>query len=68
MRYIEYLVNEQYGSIGHFAKICDIPKCTMYHYFNGMRFPNTHNFMTIAEKLHVSAEFLYDSWYREVKE
>lgn len=67
MRLIAYLVHERFGSLRKFASICDIPDCTMHHYFTGLRFPNTHNFMTIARKLNVTAEYLYDNWYKEVK-
>ena len=67
MRYIEYLVKEKFGTINNFAAACDIPQCTMHHYFSNLRFPNTHNFMTIADKLHISAELLYDNWYKEVQ-
>lgn len=66
MRYIEYLVKRKYKSLSDFATACDIPKCTMHHYFSGTRFPNTHNFMTIATNLDVTAEHLYENWYREI--
>lgn len=66
MRYIEYLVNKKYGSIMKFADALEIPKCTMYHYFSKMRFPNVHNFMEIAFALDMTAEDLYRDWYKEI--
>lgn len=67
MRYPEYLIKKQYPSMRAFADVCGVCPCTMSHYISGVRFPNTHNFMTMANKLHVTAEQLYKYWYREVK-
>lgn len=67
MRYLEYLIKRKYSSQRSFADVCGITPCAMSHYISGVRFPNTHNFMTMANKLHVTAEQLYKYWYREVK-
>lgn len=66
MRYIEFLVKNEYGSLSKFARACDIAESTMTHYFSNRRFPNTHYFMIMAKKLNVTAEYLYDNWYKEV--
>lgn len=68
MLFIEYLIKSRNLSVKEFAAECGVTRCTMYHYITGFRFPNTDNFMTIAEKLNITAEELYKNWYREVKE
>lgn len=68
MSFLAYLIKQNYSSVKEFATECGVTRCTMYHYITGFRFPNTDNFMTIAEKLNISAEELYRNWYREVKE
>lgn len=67
MRYPEYLIKKQYPTLRSFATVCGICPCTMSHYISGVRFPSTHNFMTMAQELNVTAEHLYENWYKEVK-
>lgn len=68
MSFLAYLIKRRYPSIKEFAAECSVTRCTMYHYITGFRFPNTDNFMTIAEKLNITAEELYKNWYKEVNE
>ena len=68
MLYIEYLIRSRNMSVKEFANKCGVTRCTMHHYLTGFRFPNTVNFMTIAEELGITAEELYRNWFREVKE
>lgn len=67
MIYIEHLIRTQYHSVRAFADNCGIANCTIHHYITGTRFPSTDNFMTMASALNVTAEDLYNNWFREVK-
>lgn len=67
MHYLEYLIKRKYPSQRSFADVCGVSPCSMSHYISGTRFPHTDIFMTMANKLDVTAEQLYKSWYREVK-
>ena len=67
MYYIEYLIRAKFPSVKDFADACGITRCTVHHYITGFRFPNTHNFMTMANELNMSAEELYKNWFREVR-
>ena len=68
MLYVEYLIRRKYKSVKEFADVCGVTRCTMHHYLNRFRLPNTFNFMTIADKLDVTAEHLFKNWYKEVEE
>lgn len=68
MLFIEYLIRKRKLSVKEFAAECGVTRCTMCHYLTGFRFPNTDNFMSIANALGITAEELYRNWYREVKE
>ena len=65
MRYFEYLVRTCFKSVRAFCRESGLDQSTVYAYMSGRRFPSVPIFMLFTELFNITAEELWDNWYKE---
>lgn len=65
MRYFEYLLKTHYETVKAFSHKTGLNEGAIYTYMEGRRFPSVPSFMLCAEAFGITAEDLWNNWYKE---
>lgn len=65
MRIFEYIVRNRYKSVREFCRESGLHQSSVYAYMEGRRFPSLPVFMLFAEMFNITAEDLWDNWFKE---